>query len=190
MVKLGKLKFRSLTNNDKSAVEEFCSSQNFSNNTSLEKMKWDWCPFWCAAFDGDKIVSIAGAHELPEVSPNAYRLLFRGAQLPGYTLGTGRDVFKTGIHLSYLLPMQITWALKMNPNAELYISTNINNDGGKSQRMNDIIMPLLAKRGVWKLEQSMMLFHVPQRLWRINVKTYMEERNRSLGNDNYIHQKF
>ena len=189
MAKLGKLKFRALTNNDKSAVEEFCNSQNFSNNTSLKKMKWDWCPFWCAAFDGDKIVSIAGAHELPEVSPNAYRLLFRGAQLPGYTLGTGRDIFKTGIHLSYLLPMQITWALRINPNAELYISTNINNDGGKSQRMNDTMMPLLAKRGIWELEQSMMLFNVPQRLWRINVQTYMEERNRSLGNDNYTHQK-
>jgi hypothetical protein len=109
--------------------------------------------------------------------------------LPGYTLGTGRDIFKTGIHLSYLLPMQITWALRINPNAELYISTNINNDGGKSQRMNDTMMPLLAKRGIWELEQSMMLFNVPQRLWRINVQTYMEERNRSLGNDNYTHQK-
>ena len=30
MAKLGKLKFRALTNNDKSAVEEFCNSQNFS----------------------------------------------------------------------------------------------------------------------------------------------------------------
>lgn len=189
MEKLGKLKFRALTNNDKLSVEEFCNSQNFSNNISLEKMKWDWCPFWCAAFDGDKIVSIAGAHKLPEVSPNAYRLLFRGAQLSGYTLGVGRNVFKTGIQLSYLLPLQIVWATRHDPDAELYISTNINNDGGKSQRMNNTIMPLLAKRGIWKLDRQMELYNVPQNLWRINVKTYMEERNRSLGNDNCTHQK-
>jgi hypothetical protein len=189
MEKHGRITFRSLSKNDRDAVEEFCNSQNYSNNTSLEKMKWDWCPFWCAAFDGDKIVSIAGAHELPEVSPNAYRLLFRGAQLPGYTLGVGRNIFKTGIHLSYLLPLQITWATRQNPNAELYITTNINNDGGKSKRMNDTMMPLLAKTGIWSLEQSMMLYYVPQRVWRINVDRYTEERNRWLGNDNYILQK-
>ena len=189
MEKLGKLKFRALTNNDKHAVQLFCNSQNYSNNISLEKMKWEWCPFWCAAFDNDKIVSIAGAHKLPEVSPNAFRLLFRGAQLPGYALGQGRDIFKSGIQLSYLLPLQITWATRQDPNAELYISTNINNDGGKSQRMNNIIMPLLAKRGIWELDQEMELYNVPQNLWRINVLKYTEERNRSLGNDNYTLQK-
>lgn len=181
MDQLGKLTFKALTNNDKKAVKEFCQSQNYSNNTSLEKMKWDWCPFWCAAFNGERIVSIAGAHELPEVSPNAYRLLFRGAQLPGYTLGVGRNIFKTGIQLSYLLPIQINWALTLNPKAELYISTNINDDGGKSQRMNEVMMPLLAKKKIWKLEQSMILYNVPQRLWRIDVKKYEEERNRSLN---------
>ena len=180
MEKLGKLTFRTLSKSDKPAVEKFCCSQNYSNNISLEKMKWDWCPFWCAAFDGDKIISIAGAHELPEVSPNAYRLLFRGAQLPGYTLGVGRNIFKTGIQLSYLLPLQITWAIQQNPDAELYITTNVNNDGGKSKRMNDTMMPMLAKTGIWQLEKSMMLYYVPQQLWRIDIKKYDEVREHSL----------
>jgi len=192
MVKLGKMNFRFATKDDESLVEKFCKSQNFSNNTSLKKMKWEWVleeGAWTVATHKDKIVSIAGIHELPEVSPDAYRCLFRGAQLPGYTLGTGRDIFKTGIQLSQLLNLQINWALEQNLNAELYISTNINDDGGKSKRMNDTMMPLLARRGIWKLEQSMMLFNVPQRLWRINVLKYMEERNLSLGNDNCTHQK-
>ena len=122
-------------------------------------------------------------------SPDAYRCLFRGAQLPGFTLGTGRDIFKTGIQLSQLLNLQIKWALEQNPKAELYISTNINDDGGKSKRMNDTMMPLLAKRGIWELDRQMELYNVPQNLWRINVLKYMEERNRSLGNDNYTRQK-
>lgn len=186
MEKLGKLIFRSLTSDDKSAVEKFCKSQSYSNNVSLEKMKWEWCPFWCAAFDDDRIVSIAGSHQLPEISSNAFRLLFRGAQLPKYTLGTGRNLFKTGIHLSYLLPIQISWALEQNPKAELYISTNINDDGGKSQRMNNVIMPLLAKTGIWTLESTINLYHVPQNLWRINIDKYYSERKKYLDLDHQL----
>jgi|TARA_R110000850_G_scaffold42777_1_gene109676 hypothetical protein len=183
------MRFRLLTKDDTPLVQEFCNSQQYSNNTSLEKMKWNSCPLWTAALVNNKIVSIAGTHELPEVSPDAYRCLFRGAQLPGFTLGTGRDIFKTGIQLSQLLNLQIKWALEQNPKAELYISTNINDDGGKSKRMNDTMMPLLAKRGIWELDRQMELYNVPQNLWRINVLKYMEERNRSLGNDNYTRQK-
>jgi len=187
--KLGRITFRFATKEDEPLVEQFCNSQNFSNNTSLKKMKWDWCletGAWTIAIDNDKIVSIAGIHPLPEVDNSSYRCLFRGAQLPGYTLGTGRDIFKTGIHLAHLLPMQLSWA---PANSKFYISTNINNDGGKSQRMNNVMMPLLAKRGIWHLERSMDLYYVPQNLWRINIRKYTEERNRSLGNDNCIDQK-
>jgi len=47
--------------------------------------------------------------------------------------------------------------------------------------MNDTMMPLLAKTGIWSLEQSMMLYYVPQQVWRINVDRYTEERNRWLN---------
>jgi len=192
MVKPGKLLFRFATKNDEQLVEQFCQSQNFSNNTSLKKMKWEWClevGAWTIALHEGKIVSIAGIHPLPEVDAHSYRCLFRGAQLPGYTLGVGRDILKTGIQLRYLLDYQIGWALEKDLDANLYISTNINNDGGKSQRMNNVIMPLMEKRGIWELDKQIELYNVPQNLWRINLYNYMEERNRSLDNDNCTHQK-
>jgi len=192
MVKPGKLLFRFATKNDEQLVEQFCQSQNFSNNTSLKKMKWEWClevGAWTIALHEGKIVSIAGIHPLPEVDAHSYRCLFRGAQLPGYTLGVGRDILKTGIQLRYLLDYQIGWALEKDLDANLYISTNINNDGGKSQRMNNVIMPLMEKRGIWELDRQIELYNVPQNLWRINLYNYMEERNRSLDNDNCTHQK-
>lgn len=192
MVKPGKLLFRFATENDEQLVEQFCQSQNFSNNTSLKKMKWEWClevGAWTIALHEGKIVSIAGIHPLPEVDAHSYRCLFRGAQLPGYTLGVGRDILKTGIQLRYLLDYQIGWALEKDLDANLYISTNINNDGGKSQRMNNVIMPLMEKRGIWELDKQIELYNVPQNLWRINLYNYMEERNRSLDNDNCTHQK-
>ena len=43
------------------------------------------------------------------------------------------------------------------------------------------MMPLLAKRGIWTLEKEIMLYNVPQNLWRINIIRYMEERSRSLN---------
>ena len=182
MDKLGKLTFRFATNNDKHLVEDFCKLQKDNNNTSLEKMKWDWCPIWTIALAENKIVSIAGVHELPEVSPNAYRCLFRGAQLPGWALGTGRDIFKTGIQLSHLLPLQIKWAKMQNENAELYLSTNINDEGGgKSHRMDKILAPYVASRGALTLEKTINLYHVPQNLWRINVERYFKERANSLS---------
>lgn len=183
MEKLGKLTFRFATESDRFLVKEFCDSQNFSNNISLEKMKWDWClnvGAWSIALDKNKIISIAGIHPLSELGENSYRCLFRGAQLPGYTLGTGRDIFKTGIHLAHLLPMQIRWA---PPNANLYITTNINNDGGKSQRMNNIIMPLLEKRKIWKHDRTMILYNVPQKIWRIDIERYFKERALSIGEE-------
>ena len=39
----------------------------------------------------DKIFNLAGVHHLPEVSNNAWRCLFRGAQLPGYNLRNNKQ---------------------------------------------------------------------------------------------------
>jgi len=55
--------------------------------------------------------------------------------------------------------------------------------------MNDTMMPLLAKRGIWTLDRQMELYNVPQNLWRINVTRYKEERNLSLNNDKNTDQK-
>ena len=66
MVELGKLKFRFATEDDESLAEQFCKSQNYSNNTSLKKMKWEWVleeGAWTIATYEDKIVSIAGVHQ-------------------------------------------------------------------------------------------------------------------------------
>jgi len=146
-------------------------------------MKWEWClenGAWTIALHNNKIVSIAGIHKFPEVADDAYRCLFRGAQLPGHALGVGRNIFRTGIQLQHLLNMQLNWGLEKNLDSEFYISTNINNDGGKSQRMNNVIMPMMASRSrIWALKQEIELYHVPQNLWQIDVIQYKAERIRS-----------
>jgi hypothetical protein len=176
----GKLIFKLYEDTDKLALAEFCSACSllgYENNASFEAMKLDKAYFFIA-LDGNKIVSVAGVHKLPEVNEHAWRCLFRGAQLPGYAPAWSMDIFKSGIHFSQFLYRQIKLAQDIDPQAEFYVSTNVKADtGAKSSRMNDIMMPRIAKRGIWNLHlENFELYHVPQNLWKINVDIYLELR--------------
>lgn len=188
MVQPGKLTFKAYGADDRSSLEEFCqicSELGYINNASIEAMKLDSAKFFLA-LDGSKIVSVAGVHQLPEINDRAWRCLFRGAQLPGYSPTWSMDIFKSGIHFSQFLYMQIKFVLDLDPNSEFYISTNVNsNTGAKSSRLNDVMMPRIAKRGIWDLHlENFELYHVPQNLWKVNVAVYMEARERWLADEN------
>lgn len=188
MEKLGKLIFRTLENSDLPELKIFCNAckeLGYENNASLESMKFSTAVFF-GAFDDDKIISLAGVHRLSEVNDRAWRCLFRGAQLPGYTPQWSLDIFKSGIHFSQFLYRQIKLVQDIDPQAEFYISTNIkSNTGAKSSRLNDIMMPRIAKMGIWELHlENFPLYHVPQNLWRVNVAVYMKARERWLSGGN------
>jgi hypothetical protein len=186
--------FKKLEPSDLSALQQFCNeckTLGYVNNESfaaikLDKMVMPYGQFLIGLEDG-KIFTIAGVHRLPEVNNHAWRCLFRGAQLPGYTPAWSLDIFKSGIHFSQLLYMQIKLVQDIDPNAEFYVSTNVDsNIGAKSSRMNDVMMPRIAKRGIWNLElENFMLYNVPQNLWKVNVANYMEARERWLSDESY-----
>jgi len=184
----GKLTFKLYDENDKEALAEFCracSILGYENNASFKAMKLDAAQFFIG-LDGDKIFTVAGIHRLPEVNEHAWRCLFRGAQLPGYTPAWSMDIFKSGIHFSQLLYRQINLIQELDATAEFYISTNVKSDtGAKSSRLNDIMMPRIAKMGIWDLHLAdFMLYNVPQNLWKINVPVYMEAREQWLADEN------
>ena len=185
--------FRKLEESDIPALQEFCNrcrELGYTNNQSfetikLDKMKLPYGQFFIG-IDNNKIFTIAGVHQLPEVNRHAWRCLFRGAQLPGYTPAWSMDIFKSGIHFSQLLYRQIRLIQELDSNAEFYISTNVKSDtGAKSSRLNDIMMPRIAKMGIWDLHLAdFMLYNVPQNLWKINVTVYMEAREQWLAGEN------
>lgn len=184
MARLGKLTFRLYQDSDKEAMAEFCRAceeLGYTNNASFEAMKLDKAYFFIAV-DAGKIVSVAGVHKLPEVNEHAWRCLFRGAQLPGYAPAWSMDIFKSGIHFSQFLYRQIKLVQDIDPQAEFYVSTNVNsNTGAKSSRMNDVMMPRIAKRGIWNLHlENFELYHVPQNLWKVDVDTYLKLRSQYL----------
>jgi hypothetical protein len=190
MDKLGKLIFKQLTDDDIPAIEEFCnkcSNLGYENNSSITAMKLHFAVFF-AAFDKNKIVSLAGIHKFPEINDRAWRCLFRGAQLPGYTPEWSMNIFKSGIHFSQFLYQQIKYV--NNPAAEFYITTNIDNPkAGASSRLHKTMMPRLASQGYLELTApSINLYNTKQSLWKVNVLNYMTARERWLAVDNCIDQ--
>lgn len=187
----GKLTYKILSESDIPAIEEFCNQckiLGYENNSSLEKMKFSSATFFGAYF-GEKIVSLAGVHQLPEINQNAWRCLFRGAQLPGYTPQWSGNFFKSGIHFSQFLYMQINYVTEKFPDAEFFISTNISSSvGAKSSRMNNIMMPRIEKLGIWSLYlKDFTLYNVSQNIWKVNVPVYLERRREWFFNEYGIH---
>lgn len=176
----GKTIFKQLSDKDIIQIEQFCiecEKLGYENNKSLSAMKFNEATFF-GAFDNNKLFSLAGVHKLPEVNEHAYRCLFRGAQLPGYTPRWSMDIFKSGIQFSQFIYMQIKYIQQFDNLAEFYITTNINNPkAGASSRLHNIMMPRLEKKGYWDLvNPNITLFNTEQSLWKINVTKYMEAR--------------
>jgi hypothetical protein len=187
------LEFRLLENTDYSKLQEFCNrckEQGWHNNSSfdaikLDKMSMPYGRFFIG-YDHNKniIFNLAGVHHLPEIADNAWRCLFRGAQLPGYSISGGftKNIFKTGYQLSYVLPMQMEFIKYYDPAAEFYMTTNNQNtsvdNAGKSKRMDIIMSKTLAKIGVLdKFAEDFELFYTQQTIWKINEEHYHLQRS-------------
>lgn len=187
------LKVKLLEDSDNDKLSVFCDSCNdlgFVNNKDfnaikLDKMHMPYGKFFIAVnTDTDSIFSIAGVHHFPEVNNNSYRVLFRGAQLPGYNQFS-MNPYHAIIHFGYFLYYQILLIKDINPDAEFYITTNINEGGADSHGMNRIIMPYIGKRGIWHLTQSNVeIYNTLQNVWKVNVDEYMRQRETLSRYDN------
>jgi hypothetical protein len=180
---------RIATDADIKLIEAFCKEckeLGFLNNQDLGSMKWDWIQSVGKYYIGidirlNKIVTMAGYHPLPEVDNHSWRILFRGAQLPGYALGAfSKNQLRTSVHFAHVLYYQINDILTQDSEAKIYMSTNVvdNTDAPKSARLNRSTTPILEKQGLITLEvKDINLYATRQNLWRINIDEYMRQRS-------------
>ena len=91
-------------------------------------MKWYWKEVqWVGTFSNDVLISMSGIHPFPEINQNAFRIMFRGATLPGKS--------STFLNLKQV-PLKKEWAFLRNENAEFYVTFNLDTKiGSKSNRM-------------------------------------------------------
>ena len=112
-------------------VEIFCNKckkLNYTNNQSLESIKYDKLDgkygIWIGTFDNNELISLSGVHKLF----NGARVFFRGATLPGYAprKHLGKNILEQMFHIQYHLPLQLQWGKQQNID-KFYITTNIRN---------------------------------------------------------------
>ncbi len=164
-------------------LEVFCQKAwqlGYTNNASLKAMKYDWCKengeYFCAIKDDD-IIAVAGCHTLPEVDDNAWRILFRGCELPrsspykGLNKGDWNSITQRDF-----IPKFIDYI----PSKELYISTNISNEHSGKALRNHRLMNILAKQKDAYIDDmgDMVLNHTHQTIWKLNIDQYTNRRNK------------
>ena len=190
------LEFRLLEEKDYTDLQIFCDywkSKSIKNNDSfqsikLDKMKMPYGQYFIG-YDYDKkiIWNLAGVHQLPEIGNHAWRCLFRGAQLPGYSMGKSltTDFFKSGYQMSYVIDWQVKYILNYDPDAEFYTSTNnLKNKEhfSRSQFLDQIAMPKMEERSVFtRVHDNFELYNTKQSIWKLNIDQYYIERKKSIN---------
>lgn len=160
------------------ALEDFfneCKQLNFVNNTSKDQMKFDrvkqlFGNYWGLELD-NRLIATAGCLAFPEVSDNAFRIQFRGCEIPCTDIK--KTLSKSHFNSSTfreLIPYQIQWCDKMGSN-ELYLTTNLDNKNHRA-------MQLIAKQGFLTLHSQEMLFGKEQAIWRFHIEKYISERKK------------
>lgn len=161
-----------------------CDKLGWENNNSfnalkLDKLKPPYGQYWIALEkSSNTIFSIAGVQYLPEIHESAWRLLFRGAQLPGYTPRAGINLWKSGIQFSYFINEQVLWTKSNYFEPEFFITTNSDNKkAGKSTKMGKIMMPRLCRLGYFQLYKSNIeLYSTLQDIWKLHTEKYFNDR--------------
>lgn len=185
IVRHGKLLFRSFEDSDIDKLEEFCNSckvLGYANNSSFEALKLSQMTMPFGKFfigvdtEFNTIFNLAGVHKIPELGNTAYRALFRGAVLPGYTTGSGS--LKGSWQFIVTLNQQIDFIRSINPDAEFYLTSNKNQDHGKSSKIDRFFNPRAEKAGIMNLvDDNFYYMNTEQRLWKINIERYKEWRS-------------
>ena len=164
-------------------LEMFCKKcyhLGYTNNASIEAMRYDWCKengeYFCAIKDDD-IIAVAGCHTLPEVDDNGWRILFRGCELPGASPYKGLNKGDwNSITQRDFIPKFIDYI----PSEDLYISTNISNEHSGKALRNHKIMNILAKQKDAYIDNmgDMVLNQTQQTIWKLNIDQYLMRRNK------------
>lgn len=164
-------------------LEVFCKKAKelgYTNNASLKLMRYDWCKengeYYCAIED-DKIIAVAGCHTLPQLHEGAWRILFRGCELPGTSPYKGLNKGDwNSITQRDFIPKFINYCQSKH----LYISTNISNEHSGKALRNHRLMSILANQKDAYLNYicDMILFNTEQTIWELNIGKYLERRSK------------
>lgn len=147
-----------------------CDRLGYTNNNSLEAMKFNWCRdtgAWFATYENNRIISVSGIHTFKD----GYRALFRGAQLHSRPIGINKHHMQ-----SYCFHSQLPLQIKYAGPKPIYITTNVNTDASGKMTRIDRTFKLLERTGLVDYVGSEEVFYVQQNIWQLNVEQYISTR--------------
>lgn len=152
-----------------------CRAYGYSNNWSEDRYNFDRVKeydgnFWGLESKGS-LIATAGCLRFPEVGANAFRIQYRGCEIPHTDIkkGLSRSHFNSSTFRE-LIPYQLEWIAKYKSD-EIYLTTNLDNKNHRA-------MTLIAKQGFLSLHSTEELFGVEQAIWRFNIDKYITERKK------------
>ena len=185
--------FRVTTSCDTDILEDFCNkcaALGYTNNSSIDKLKFDYITenngAYFYAFLNDTLVSLAGCYHFPELGDSAYRFSYRGVQLPGVDTyqGLSKNHFNS-IPWRVLLNYQIKHGLDRGA-TEFYTTTNIKDEFGRVPK-TDKMMHYISQKGIVALHDTINIFNIEQRVWKLNLEKY--DASRAAANVYQIRKK-
>ena len=137
-----------------------CKRLNYVNNSSLKAMKY-LSADWVGSYVDDLLVSVSGVRFEPDIGENAYRVMYRGCTLPGYSQKFSRKIEETSLNWQHISLQVERINAKFN-DAKFYMTSNIEG-GAKSYRLSKYMhnCSLVEYCG----EQE--LFNTRQKIWRL-----------------------
>lgn len=176
-----KLYVDDLTTVDESLLAKFfeeCSNLGYTNNISKEAIRIDYVRgrkgnIWFLR-KTDQIIGMAGCHLLTR---KAYRIQFRGCELPGADVkpGLSRSHFNSSTFRE-LIPYQLKW-IEDHGYDKHNVYLTVNNDN-----RNHRAMSLIEKQGFLtrnhEYASNLTLFETEQTLWKFITAHYEEVRSK------------
>ena len=156
--------------------------RGFVNNASRQMLidsltkEREWC-VWILYYNNMAVGSV-GAHSLPELGPNAYRICTRTCVftdlLPYHQLRALTYTIKQhqNITAQFFIPACIEWA----KDADLYISSHPS-DVGTQRLVHKIYCPALVETGALERTCELEYRGHLQTFWKLNVDVFNQQLN-------------
>jgi len=156
--------------------------RGFINNASQQMLvdsltkEREWC-VWILYYN-NKAVGSVGAHSLPELGPNAYRICTRTCVftdlLPYHQLRALTYTIKQhqNITAQFFIPACIEWA----KDSDLYISSHPS-DVGTQRLVHKIYCPALVETGALERTCELEYRGHLQTFWKLNVDVFYQQLN-------------
>lgn len=148
-----------------------CEQQGLINNNSVNSIGFGKRPqesWWIVKHD-NKIISISGAHKLPFLGKDAWRVLVRSATLKQYR-GKAGPFKKNLTHeftWGHILEHQVKYC-KQHGGKNFYFTTNIFNPNLlTNEKTNKLVERILVPQGYIEFVNEVMLYDTPQKIWKI-----------------------